>query len=363
MSKSMKNSLLPLLLCLLFGFAGLAQTQQGSRYFGGNLRFGTDKTKFDNGNQTQTNFLNARAEAGKFLHNDFALGGTLQMEREASPKGTKSRYFNPQLLGTARYYAGKERVKIFLAGQLGLSISSSSYLTFVGKPTEEREKLTQIGGAYGIGAGAAGFLTPSLAVEGTMGWEGHSLPKTKSNVSFTGLKIGLTAYLNQTGKGRDPKAGTSQYANYGGQVGIGFSIFDGLGTPVRYYLSPKKVLEGGIYYGGIVVRPENEDPRLEAGLMLGGGFTFFGDRFEKASKHKIRAHGLALRLNHLTGDYSTTMLSAGWAMETFRKGRTNRSFIFELGLRGVFPNFELDGETVKATPSAYLRCHWNFFVK
>ncbi len=358
----MKKQLILLALLILAVSTSFSQTQKGGRYFGGNLRFGSDKTKYDNGNSTQTNRLNARVDIGKFLHDDFAIGAALQMEREASTKGSKSRYFNPQLLGTARYYAGKEKAKIFLAGQLGLSFSHSSNLKFAGTDFEEREGTTQIGGAYGVAAGAAWFLRPGIAVEGMAGWEGHALPKSKSNVSFTGLKIGLTAYLGSSGKKSNPSADTTgKYANYGRKIGIGISIFDGLGVPVRYYLSPKRVLEGGIYFAGIAVT-EYEETQLKFAPMLGGGFTFFGDRFEKVRKQKIRAHGLALRLNYLTGDYSTTMLSAGWAMETFKKNRSNRSFIFELGLRGQFPNYEIEGEPAKVSPGLYLRCHWNFFV-
>jgi hypothetical protein len=57
------------------------------------------------------------------------------------------------------------------------------------------------------------------------------------------------------------------------------------------------------------------------------------------------------------------MLSAGWAMETFKKDRTNRSFVFELGLQGQFPNYEINGEPAKVRAFPYLRCGWYFFVK
>lgn len=362
----MKSTFILLLICLLSGSTGFSQTQKDNRYFGGNLRFGTDKIKFDDGGQAQSSNLNARVDAGTFLYDNFAIGAALQMERQAFPEDTKSRYFIPQLLGTARYYAGTEKAKIFLAGQLGLSLFHSSHLEFPDTDKEKRIGSTEVGGAYGIGAGVAWFLSPGIAVEGTMGWEGYSMPKSKSNVSFTGLKIGLTAYLGQAGKKLDTARlegqDTSIYGDYGKKVGIGISIFDGIGVPVRYYFSPKKVLEAGIYYGGIVVR-NNDEFQLGSGLMLGGGYTFFGSRYEKESKGKIRANGLALRLNYLTGDYSAAMLSAGWAMETFRKGHPNRSFIFELGLREQFPNFELKGEPVKAMPTVYLRWQVVFFVK
>lgn len=153
-----------------------------------------------------------------------------------------------------------------------------------------------------------------------------------------------------------------QYDNYGGKfgIGIGISFFNALGAPLRYYFSPKIVMEGGIYYGLIHTTDDYGVPDgFEDGLMLGGGFTFFGDRFEKESMKKIKAHGLALRYNYFTGNYlEANILSAGWAMETFKKDRSNRSFIFELGLKTTLSAFE-----IYPNIPVYLRCHWNFFVK
>ncbi len=97
--------------------------------------------------------------------------------------------------------------------------------------------------------------------------------------------------------------------------------------------------------------------------MLGGGYTFFGDRFEKTNRGKIRAHGIALRASQLTGDYQMTKASLGWAMETFKKEHPKRSFIFELGLQQQFKNYVYNGERAKDATSLYLRLHWNFFLK
>lgn len=164
-------------------------------------------------------------------------------------------------------------------------------------------------------------------------------------------------------------AKASEYDDYGGKLGIGISLFNGVGVPVRYYLSPKKVLEAGMYVGAIAIWEDGGNgPELIAytpNFMLGAGYSYFGNRFLKEKKHKskVRAHGVALRAQQLIGDFNTTFASLGWAMETFRKERKHNSFIFELGLQGVFPNFTYDGAKYdKARPGVYLRCHWNFFL-
>lgn len=151
------------------------------------------------------------------------------------------------------------------------------------------------------------------------------------------------------------------YNSYGGKVGVGISIFDGFGIPVRFYLSPKNVLEAGFYFGAIAVITDDQLEIL-AGPLVGVGYTYFGNRFEKPKYQKIRANGVAVRFNHLAGDYSTSMLSLGWAMETIRKKHPQRSFILELGLKQTFPDFVYNGEAIKATTGIYLRCHWNLFL-
>ncbi len=179
--------------------------------------------------------------------------------------------------------------------------------------------------------------------------------------------------LEETPSLNAPKSApfASEYDNYGGKLGIGISILNGFGVPARYYFSPKSVAELGFYTGGIAIYEDDptgggfEVESYELGFMMGAGYTYFGDRFlkQKKRKNKVRAHGVALRANRLFGDFQTTFTSLGWAMETFRENRTNKSFIFELGLQGAFPDFVFDGrEFNDPIPGIYLRCHWNFFL-
>jgi hypothetical protein len=158
-------------------------------------------------------------------------------------------------------------------------------------------------------------------------------------------------------------------SRYGGKLGIGISILDGIGVPVRYYFTPKNVVEAGMYAGGIALYDDSsgstELSTIGTGFMTGLGYTRFGNRFvkEKRNKRKVRTHGAALRYRHIFGDFRTDLLSLGWAMETSREKSPQRSFIFELGLQGIFTNFVYEGTQYKdAGPGIYLRCHWNFFL-
>lgn len=156
------------------------------------------------------------------------------------------------------------------------------------------------------------------------------------------------------------------FTEYGGKLGVGVSILDGFGIPVRYYYK-SNVFDAGLYMGGIGIL--DQDGVIKEFIykpMLGAGYTFMGNKFlkHKRKRDKVRSNGVCMRLNYLTGDYQTVLPSLSWAQESFRIGRTNRSFIFELGIQYAFPNFELEnGDTPASGVGIRLRCHWNFFLK
>ena len=161
------------------------------------------------------------------------------------------------------------------------------------------------------------------------------------------------------------RAQTPELSAYGGKVSMGVSILDGFGIPVRFHAGNSHILEAGAYMGGIVIFYNDDLQEIRYEPMLGAGYTFMGDRFlkEKKRRDKIRSHGICLRVNQLLGDYSTTIPSLSWAQETFREGRTNRSFTFELGLQYLIPNFEYFGEEYASRVGVRLRCQWNFYLK
>ncbi len=159
-------------------------------------------------------------------------------------------------------------------------------------------------------------------------------------------------------------AQTTDYKEYGGKISIGVEIFDGFGIPVRYYSGPH-VIEAGMYMGGVALYENSKLADIRTEPMVGAGYTYFGNRFlkEKKRRDKIRANGISLRVNQLLGDFSTTVPSLSWAQETFREGRTHRSFLFELGIQYLVPNFTYLEVRPDPQVGLHLRCQWNFFLK
>jgi hypothetical protein len=77
------------------------------------------------------------------------------------------------------------------------------------------------------------------------------------------------------------------YDDYGGKVSIGISILSGFGVPVRYYINPKNVLEGGFYVGGVAIYNSDleELQAIKSEFMAGLGYTYFGNRFLKEANN------------------------------------------------------------------------------
>jgi hypothetical protein len=164
------------------------------------------------------------------------------------------------------------------------------------------------------------------------------------------------------------KTTANVFSEYGSKVGVGFTILDGIGIPVRIYPNPNVVFELGLGLGGITgvkkLNYKDEVSELHLGVKPFIGLSFFGNRFEKTRKEKlkVRANGVAFHAGYLVGSYKTISPSIAWAQETFRQGNTKKSFIFELG-------FQYYNHIFKYNPSVfyysewgpYLRCVWNTF--
>jgi hypothetical protein len=189
-----------------------------------------------------------------------------------------------------------------------------------------------------------------------------NLPHMKKQLCYLLLGMLCTTASAQT---QPEPAAATDYSDYGGKAGIGFSILDGIGVPARLYLG-HHVLEAGAYMGGVALYDANND-LVDIGFepLVGAGYTYFGNRYlkPKRKRDKIRSNGICLRVNQLLGTFPTTVPSLSWAQETFREGRKYRSFIFELGIQYSFPNFSYDGVEQVSRVGLRLRCHWNFFLK
>jgi hypothetical protein len=160
------------------------------------------------------------------------------------------------------------------------------------------------------------------------------------------------------------------FDQYGGQYGIGFGFGDGLMANFRYSLSPKTALEGGIGYASTMVPIEEGSFEEENPFNTEGGFQFEAAAHLMAArkenrKGKIKANGIMLRAGHLFGDFATTFLSGGYGVEVFNpnKKKNNRSYLFEVGLKASFPQWETNtfgyGDPPPVFP--YLRFRWFWY--
>ena len=168
--------------------------------------------------------------------------------------------------------------------------------------------------------------------------------------------------------------------DYGGEMGLGFQILDGLTVAFRYYLKPSTVLQldaGLISVNAPLLSDENgeeQEINIENGFGLNASVNFFGQRFQKIKRsgnHKIKSHGVAIRAGQVFGDYSSTRFTAGWVQEVFKQRNPKHSFLFELGLGAMLPHWHagtlgqnvLYEEPASVVGTIYLRLHWNWFLK
>jgi hypothetical protein len=178
--------------------------------------------------------------------------------------------------------------------------------------------------------------------------------------------LSLLFLLQQGFAQTDAKPAATDFSSYGGKVGVGISILDGVGVPARLYRD-NSVFELGAYSAGILLEdfdPNNSPVIVSAPDVRCRVFLLRKQVSESQKKrNKVKSHGIALRVNQIVGQYRTTVPSLSWAQEIFREGRTNRSFLFELGIQYGFPNYTYNGSVPDSSVGIRLRCQWNLFLK
>ena len=153
-------------------------------------------------------------------------------------------------------------------------------------------------------------------------------------------------------------------------MSFGFAVGGGglIGVPVRYRLGKDLVAEAGLFYRPIVLINEfNDEVSFEkGGPMLTGGINYIMNRKLKEYKGKYKKHGVYFKGGHSFSSFSDSFLSAGWAVETFKINKSNRSFIFELGPAVFFNHWVTESDffpykTNKVSPVIFFNLHWNWY--
>lgn len=183
----------------------------------------------------------------------------------------------------------------------------------------------------------------------------------------------FSAWLAMPAQSQNTPAPETQTADLhapGGAWGGGFSFGDGLLLTLRHARSEKITLQLSTGLGATSAPATDDFTGTEnpggvaTGFVLEGGANFYGKRFEKPGKQKIKAHGLAVRIGHLFGDFSTTQFTAAWTQEIFRQKSPRRSFNFELGIKGLISHWEPNGDYGDPWPVLpFVRFHWHWYGK
>ncbi len=160
-------------LAMCLGYGAMAQTEHGNWLIGGNFNINT---------ASNSTTIGLNPTAGYFIADNFAVGGTVQLEFDKFGEN-KSTTFGIGPL--ARYYFGKNNIKPFVDGELNFLSEKFKFPT--GTNTEN-------GVNYFLGLGLALFLNQNVALEGLAGYD-HTKIKDADGDGGFGLRIGFQVYL------------------------------------------------------------------------------------------------------------------------------------------------------------------------
>jgi hypothetical protein len=189
----MKRILLSTLVILSLYFSANAQLEKGSWMVGGSLGVSSTTTPEYQGNYTTTQ-VSISPRAGYFFIDRLTAGLSINSSFSHSHYGGSSA--NPNTYNDNAYGVGPFVRYYFLPTQKPANIllelsDQYSWLSYSGLPNTEREN------SYGFAAGPAFFLSPSVALECTLGYTWNKTinynPQQNSHVFRTA--IGLQVYL------------------------------------------------------------------------------------------------------------------------------------------------------------------------
>ena len=161
-----------LLMCC--GYGAMSQTEHGAWLIGGNFNLST------NDNSTS---LGINPNAGYFVANNFAIGGTVMLDYSKLGENKTTTFgIGP----FARYYLGPSMVKPFVDGELNF-ISQKLKV-----PSTTN---TENGVNYFLGGGLALFLNRNVALEILAGYEHTKIKDVAGDGGFS-MRAGFQVYLH-----------------------------------------------------------------------------------------------------------------------------------------------------------------------
>ena len=177
----MKKTILSLLIALTT-ISTYAQTEEG------NLLLGTSIANIQVGLDNDYVSVGISPNAGYFIFDNFALGGSLPLQLSANGNSSST---SIGLGAFGRYYIPMDKISPFFGGGLGYRIYSNSY-TYTDWNGQKVTTSNSDGIPYAnAAAGIAYFLNENIGVHGTMNIGDLLNPGTTLS-----LGLGLSIYFN-----------------------------------------------------------------------------------------------------------------------------------------------------------------------
>jgi hypothetical protein len=182
----MKKFIIPFIMALMVFSNGMAQTQKGNWLLGGSLSFNSYKQ-----GESKATIIDFSPNAGYFVIDDLALGVNLSFQsvKPEDEDATTSLAIGPMV----RYYFVDLGNKAKLFGQANVGFGNEKYPDFGGG--DVTLKFTE----WGIKAGPAFFLTPSVALELAIGYGSRKYKDADDALNNFGLSVGFQFHLGGGG--------------------------------------------------------------------------------------------------------------------------------------------------------------------
>ncbi len=189
---------------ILVGLIGLsqlalAQTESGKWLGGGNMSMSIARAGSNSTFQNPSFGFSVSPRVGYFILNRWALGLVMPVGYSRNQRDTGSGSFinTANSFGASvftRYYVRAARFSPFLQGEFGYSrinLTTRSQSQTIVRDSEDR-------GNYALGAGLAYFVTPQVAIEGTVEYANRAFNPISANHTLD-FRVGVMMYL---GKGK-----------------------------------------------------------------------------------------------------------------------------------------------------------------
>jgi outer membrane protein len=196
----MKSTILALAIFLSLGHFSHAQTSAGEWLAGGSMSMSTARAGADRGTNGRSFGISLSPRVGYFALNRLAVGlvTSASYSREERDFGGRMFSTTSNLLTAnvfARYYIRSAKFTPFVQGEFGYSRFKVNMTVPPGLGGTSSGNAEDQGN-YSLGAGLAYFVSPQVAIEGTLDWASRSFFQSTAD-HVLNFRVGLMLYFGK----------------------------------------------------------------------------------------------------------------------------------------------------------------------